>query len=826
MDIALASYQSGIVQSGKTDSEPSGITADNSATATFSGYSLSGLNPSSKRKRAGVWGDYDNRRKKRHVSKQKWMAVRKRKIAPGKPIVYAPVTKKSTGRYRDRLIIENHFAALRALTPPFQHFPKSLSILPLAEQLAVNTVHWLQLTNQPYADRDIVMASYYAPGVCNDAGQLASAQTAKKRVGIFYSEDYQVHELPGLSKSTFLRVHSITDYFDPEYNASFVAMGNGHTPSEYLTAFFHGPTIADCATTMLACQYRAIETIIGTDDFNRLFGSPVSTFRIACSLFSGSGTTAKHLPAEFGDIKPIEMTNPLYCLFDDLFYKKQLSFDSASRKLSESDIKKGDILYIQGVDSYCAKHKSGEAMGFNLICTGQNSSGHNLYLGFDPDNFDEPKTYDQVKNILIDGYNKPQSPETIGAIKRGETGYGQLTGHILSHDHPIVGITGALRFNPLRWKYYTSQHDQAWHQQPPLTVTPGRKPKPVDQGSSFPTENLDADFDRFEPASPQQELMKLKALAFTHAVIDNLDKGRPMGLFLSGAPGIGKTHLCVAVAKKAADYGVNTLYMDAYKAGDLFQDLAGDAARWSGKIDEMLVGKDLVVIDHASGEFRCTRKILSETMKLVMTGNRAIMVSSNERLPVKAATPGIIDPLDRNAHHFFYLGDLQGDSCRHQWWLRPEVKAKGSLSRLGQYRGCQAAAVITRHAVSIDDITRKLGIPANQVRQVGHYYLPESRRLSPDYFFNDLSKTEHQAVFLECDMTGKESRYFCPKIEQFLNVVQRVHDEGLKLVVKTNKRSLFFKKVLKLINEENSLKDSKFRIIDRLKHMFPDFPGS
>lgn len=249
------------------------------------------------------------------------------------------------------------------------------------------------------------------------------------------------------------------------------------------------------------------------------------------------------------------LTLSTICL-KNLEYLKLTSSVSNTGKLSELDIKQGDILYIQGVDSYCEKHKTGDAIGFNLICTGQNSSGHNLYLGFGPDNFVKPKTYDQVKKILIDGYNKPQSPETICAIEEGETGYAQLSGQILPYDHPIVGITLAFRFSTMRWEYFLSQSDQAWHKQPPLPVTPTMAPKPVHHASPFPAENLVADLDQFKHRSPQQERMKEVALRFTHAVLNNqgkaLDK-KPMGLFLTGSPGLGKTHLCVAVARKAAD---------------------------------------------------------------------------------------------------------------------------------------------------------------------------------------------------------------------------------------------------------------------------------
>ena len=748
-------------------------------------------------------------------------------IATADPNVSQPDTKAPSDHSYDRIALRDHCAALSTITVPHVHLPKSMSNAPLAEQFAENTIRWLQLANTPYAERKSVITSYYAPREVKigQPWQTPQKVSSTKKLGIFYAQDYQANELPGFLNSVLRGVLSLPKYFDQDYADSFIEKGSEHTPSECLNAFFYGPTIAECATTLLACQYRAIETIIGTDQFNCLFGGPVSKFRIARSLFQDSVIEPENLPDGFGDIQPIDITNPLYLLFYDLRFMRESWSGPVTTELSESDITKGDILYIRGVESYHAKHKVGDHPGYNLICTGQNSSGQNLYLGFDPDNFAEPKTYDQVKNLLIDNYNKPQNCGTIAAIKQGETSYAQLTDHILPYDHPIVGITAALRFSAPCWENFALRYDRAWHQQPLLSVVPAVEPKSFDHSSLFPSENLDADFDHFEPGSPQQELMKLTALKFTHAVINSLDEAqhkKPMGLFLTGSPGIGKTHLCVAVAKKAAEYGVNTLYIDSIKVCNLIQDFAGDETRWKSKIDEMLAGKDLVVVDDANHEIGgCTKNLLAKVMKHVMATNTAVMVSSNQPIPVKDVTSGFVDPSTKEAHNFFYLRDLQGESRRSQWWQSPEVRATDALSQLGQYQGCKAAGVIIEDTVFIDDIARTLDLPVEQIRRVGHYFLPGSQRVSPDFFFDDLSRTEHQAVFMECHIASNKCKQ--STIEQFVNVIQRVHDEGLKLVVKTNNRPKFLKIVLGKLEKSSRFSADKARITDRLKHIFPDF---
>ena len=738
------------------------------------------------------------------------------------PIIPLPATSPLTPVE----VCRHHFSAISQISVSHEHFPGNISKVPSVQQFTEHTIRWLQHANTAYAERKSVMATHYPPTEDFDVW-TSSVEVTKKKLGIFYPKDYQTHELPLLTDTSYLGLHSLPEYFDGTYIYSFVTTDNVHSPSECLSAFFHGPTVADCATTLLACQYRAIETIIGTDEFNKIFAAPASKFRIARSLFVSAISPETPLPAECENLQPIDLVNPLHSLFDDVRYSSPLTPDSnpIERNLSEADIKEGDILYIAGVDRYTKKHHSGDDMGFNLICTGQNSSGRNLYLGFCPDLFVQPKTYDEVKKMLIDGYNEPQNSETIAAIEPGVSGYAELTNDTVPDDHPIVGITAVLRYSPLRWEHLALQRDKAWHRQPLMPASQALAAVPLENGSPFPVEHFDSDFDSFESLSPQQELMKITALKFTHAVIDGTvepSHKKPMGLFLSGLAGIGKTHLCVAVAKKAAEHGVKTLYIDEATVGGLLNKLHGNLEQWYCDINNMIADKDLVVLDEVNSETGCAQMFLAETMQRVTTDNIAVMVSSNNHIPVRYSTPDFLDPLDKRAHNFLSLSDLQGDSCRSQWWLSPEVQAGDKLSRLGQYEGNKAAAVITEQPVSLVDIARALNISADQIRRVGAPMLPGEKMFSSDYDCRDLSKTQHQAVVLEFIKSGNKSvGYF--EISQFINIIQRVHDEGLKLIVKTNNSKLFTKEILEFLNTDFLIQGERVRIIDRLNHLFHEF---
>ena len=770
-------------------------------------------------------GDIDSQSGHSSVSFKRRKEVNDYVISKRKKFTCTPDTNSIPDR-ENYEAIKQHLSAISEIVVTFEHFPGNFSKVPSVQQFTEQTARWLQHANRAFAERKSVMTTYYPPrSVCRDRRSV----DISKKLGVFYPHSYLTHEFPFLSKSSYLGMHSLPKYFDHTYKYSFIGNDNGCSPSECLSGFFHGPTVADCATTLLACQYRAIETIIGTDEFNHIFGAPASKFRIARSLFINSISTNECLPAALDCLQPMDFISPLISLFD-VFQSPSSSphcSDLTGKKLSEADIIAGDTLYITGIDRYIKKHKNRGCSGFNLMCIGQNSSGQNLYLGFDPDLFVQPKTYDQVKKILIDGYNEPQGPDTIAAIERGASGYALLTSDTLPYDHPIGGITVARRYNPSRWERSALQRDKAWHRQPLMPVLQALAPVPLENGSPFTVEHVDSDFDRFQSFSSQQNSMKITALKFTHAVVDGTvepSHKKPMGLFLTGLSGIGKTHLCVAVAKKAAEHGVKTLYIDAKTLDDLGRKYYTDMAQWHCDIDIMLAGKDLIVLDDVNSEVGSSQLFLAKAMERVMTDNIAIMASSNNRILVKNATPGFLDPLDERAHNFLSLSDLRGDSCRPQWWQCQEVQATDELSRLGQYKGSNAAGIITEQPVSIGDIARALNISADQIRRVGRPFLPEIQKVSSDLHCQDLSKTQHRAVVLEYFETDDNSHVLGEfEISQFLYIVQRVHDEGLKLVIKTSNSSLFIEKVRSYLDTDIFIESKRDRIVERLNHMFHEF---
>jgi len=211
---------------------------------------------------------------------------------------------------------------------------------------------------------------------------------------IYYSDDYVNYykydnenftQLNGLTNNKYFNINSTCNFI----SKTFVL------PSDALNAFIIGPTFADCGNVIQICLYKYIYDLVGINKFNNLFGKILNRFLITPYLFDSLET--KINTNCFLSIHPIDPTgNPLYFLFDII---EDLN-----------NLESGDIVHIGGVELYSSKHLCGFSLGWNLICIKNN--GITKFIGFGPESFKTSLTYEELKIILINNYNKDQSNET------------------------------------------------------------------------------------------------------------------------------------------------------------------------------------------------------------------------------------------------------------------------------------------------------------------------------------------------------------------------------------------------------------------------------
>ena len=683
---------------------------------------------------------------------------------------------------------------------------------PVELQFSKNLESWLLIANQPY---------HFRSG------------------GIWYAKDYvAMHGVAHLTKNTSINFMAPNQYWNVGVDGRFEEnVMKFHTPSEMLGAFFQGPTIAECASVMQACMYRAIEDILGTAVFNQHFGKSITPFLITPILFNPIYSVDSEISLKYKHIDPRNAGNPLYYLFEEKF------------NVTDQDVQPGDIIYLKGVDKYAEKHLEGSSPGWNLLCVGKNFDGDNLYLGFGPNEFDTPKTYGQVKKRLIDGYNQTQSYDTkerirkferdqdhefYAAVKKAES----LKLDKVNYDYPIDGITHAIKIDPDRLKYFITERAKffplPWHSAPFMasSLEDSKELKSVRTVTSFSMEDMNSCFGDYEVTNETQEKMLASARKFANAVVLR-QKEEPIGLVMTGLPGIGKTHLCVATAKFVAKAGGNVLFIDSHTVGNTYQQLCeNNSGEDIGKSFDKWIGEaDLIVFDDLNCKYGLGDQFLKQALKYIFKCNKAILISSNKSVNLKGSVPDYIGNDICVSDNFLVLVNLEGTSYRQKWCneIASEHIAKMSESEkinfLARYTGDSPAAILVESGneelASFKQVFLNMSdLSDEKVKLVGPPYIkilnPNRKEktdpeyisfVSPDYYMHDDNDYE---VFVMQVKTDAECRHL-------LKLITKIYSKGKRLIVIADNQEMFEK----LLEENLSFcADDKQRLTDRVQHLF------
>jgi len=155
-------------------------------------------------------------------------------------------------------------------------------------------------------------------------------------------------------------------------DASLKVKSGDFTPSEALHALVDYISILDCGKTLTLAKLLALEKLIGTENFNLYFNAEERKLKIS--------------------------EEPVI----DFLYEVQKSIDI-------NDVGIGSIIWLEGVEGYLKKHPHGSGRSFYLLCVGKNESEDDVFLGFDLNFFDRPRTLKEIEEMLIKKYNKEPS---------------------------------------------------------------------------------------------------------------------------------------------------------------------------------------------------------------------------------------------------------------------------------------------------------------------------------------------------------------------------------------------------------------------------------
>ena len=627
--------------------------------------------------------------------------------------------------------------------------------------------------------------------------------------GLFYADDYM--KIKSSSESWTTISGLANNFYWDNYNYDcFFKINDGVKPSEALKAFFIGPSFPDCANVIQASVYLSILNTIGESKFNKIFGNKISQFIITKYLYDEFSSTTKENP----------IGNPLHFIFDKI-------------DTSKMDLRDGDILHIGGVNDYKYKHLAGFAIGWNVVCIRKDINDEPKFIGFGPNTFkDGPLTFSELKLKLIEYYNQSQSRETLDIIKKlsltnpitdeekinnQKSDLAKLFANdTKDYDSEITGFLCCIRLNQAKLNHFiNSDFNNTW----PIKLS---NPQKNFEGSNIvkyltvdgciSSENRNSTFENYNPDNIKRKELYELISSFSNAVIEH-DFKRPLGIILSGNPGIGKTHLSIAVLKKTLLHSnKRILFLDEKFLNEYYQ---FNVSRYN--ISKEIKDFDFIIFDDINQIHGAAAGALEKIFKDVFLHNKILIVSSNINLDViYRYIPRYVSYIDEVKNNFVVVDNLNTNSYRSGCFLTKSLTTEKKLETLSNFNQQIASGIVI--PMSDIDRTRCYNLIKEQyckinkqckIRMVDE---PLKNNFVHDYYVQDANKFD---TFIIKVTNYQES-------EQLLKLIEKVHYMGSKIIVITDNESNFVKNIKYKLN--SYLEEKYFdKRNDRLKVIFPDY---
>jgi len=666
-----------------------------------------------------------------------------------------------------------------------------------------------------------------------------------EKSGMYYAQDYIDKYFPG--KSTFnITAVANSKYWDINVNRvinqtilSYFQSYDYVKPSDALKSFIKGPTITECANTIQISVYHLIYNLIGEEEFDQVFGNLLTPFVVTPTLFNQL-TKGERRVYQGTKYEPI-LGNPLEVLFDII-----------ERPTLES-LQDQDILYIKGVDEYDLKHISGASIGWNLICS-KSKSGDQKFIGFGPIKFLELLTYEGITKLLIDGYNKEQNIDTKNYIEKNpadlkSTIAKQLENDRKTYDEPIEGVQYLIRFNYEKLNSFRTKLRQEWFNESiedlerQLPLPPEEQKKINLLSESFSAETSDASFDNYERLSEQQILMYDKMKKFALKTVTKKPEYGPIGLILGGTPGIGKTHLSVAVANFVSKYNLKVTFTD----NDWVNTSSSKLLESGSSIQDIdflpsIQDSDLIILDDINSEYGYGSNFLYTAFKYVILNNKSLLFTSNVTIKsLQKYLPYIYGYDDVRVKNFLSLNNLNARSYRNYWFSSLEIQDiniltnKQKMLTLANYDGEKSAGIVLfelpTHIDENNYIKKYLQLTekTDEILVVRSWNQEQYKKKHGEYPVGEFDKNmpEYSGIPSELEVPKPTVKIVIMHLfndqtfEQFLKIVPILHNNKIKIIILSPLNIEKFRQMLKDRFRQMSVisPGSEIRLISRISSM-------
>ena len=345
---------------------------------------------------------------------------------------------------------------------------------------------------------------------------------------------------------------------------------------------------------------------------------------------------------------------------------------------------------------------------------------------------------------------------------------------------------------------------------------------------SFSFETQNATFDNYERKTSNLNTIFNYMEMFALKIITKTSEYGPIGIILSGTPGIGKTHLSVSVAKYVSNFGKKVTFVDEEYIGSMV------TTKGIPNFLPLINDSDLIILDDINSEYGASPIFLRQVLEYVIINNKALLYTSNNIIPVIQKNLPILFGYDHPfAKNFIAINNIIEDSFRKPW-TNIDLKTISNISKynlLNSYLGGQGAGIIIE-TEDIDEykyIEEFNNITGNKlpIRIVRDW--DEEQSLSAFKEYGKVRNLTHvHRQMYKGDVTDLEkykiiiiSIFNYYSVEQLIRILPKIHDNGIKVIILVKSYDEFKKIIGNILDKYNYVK-LKPKITDRLNIIFPN----
>ena len=175
---------------------------------------------------------------------------------------------------------------------------------------------------------------------------------------------------------------------------------------------------------------------------------------------------------------------------------------------------------------------------------------------------------------------------------------------------------------------------------------------------------------------------------FSYAVNQQTSSDGPLGLIISGKPGIGK-NLSIAVLKTVSK---SVLYIDEAYLSDLYQKSQGSSQDYNLWFKDI----DLIILDDLNTKYGIGAMFFKQAVQYIIKNNKSLLVSSNTHLDLLYdSLPYYVGYDDKINNNFLIVNDIDINSYRIPWYpTYLNLNNNQRLKLLANYKQDKAAAIV------------------------------------------------------------------------------------------------------------------------------------